>query len=104
MKGTDMFNRKTSQNTEGVSKAIDELLEEMSHINKDSETYAAMVTQLTKLYELKEIDCKVDSGRYVDVNTLVLAAANVAGIVMIVSHERANVVTSKAVNLLMKLR
>ena len=99
-----MFNRKTSTNTEGVSNAIDALLLEMQEQDKDSEIYANMVVQLTKLYGLKEIDCKVDTGRYVDMNTLTIAAANIAGILMIVSHERANVVTSKAVGLLLKLR
>lgn len=99
-----MFNQKPSSNTEGVSNAIDELLVEMHEQDKDSEIYATMVDQLEKLYSLKEIDCKVDAGKRVSMDTLTLVAGNVFGILMIVGHERTNVVTSKALTLLTKLR
>ena len=99
-----MFDRKVSSNTEGVSYAIDMLLADMREQDSNSEEYREMTAQLTKLYSLKEIDCKVDAGRRVDMNTLALVTGNILGIAMIVSHERVNVVTSKAVGLLMKLR
>lgn len=99
-----MFTKKQSNNTIGVSNAIDELLVEMHEQDKDSEIYAAMVSQLEKLYGLKEIDCKVDAGSRVSMDTLTIVAGNVFGILMIVGHERANVVTSKALTLLTKLR
>lgn len=99
-----MFTKKQSTNSTGVSDAIDELLYEMHQQDKDSDTYNDMVDQLTKLYSLKEVDHKVDSPGRVSMDTLALIAANVVGIAMIVVHERENVITSKALPLLMKLR
>ncbi|UVK59319.1 hypothetical protein SEA_PHEROBRINE_36 [Gordonia phage Pherobrine] len=99
-----MFNREPNTNKDGVTAAIDELLAEMHEQDKDSEIYNDMVAQLTKLYELKEIDHKVDSPGRISMDTLAIVAANVVGIAMIVMHERENVITSKALPLLAKLR
>lgn len=99
-----MFTKKPSTNKDGVTAAIDELLVEMHEQDKDSNIYAAMVEQLLKLYSLKEVDQKVESDRRINMNTLLLTGGNLAGIIMIVGHERANIVTSKALTLLMKLK
>lgn len=99
-----MFNKKPSTNKDGVTKAIDSLLEEMSTLSGDDPEYAKMADQLTKLYALKEVDHKVESNGRVSMDTLAIVGANLAGILMIVGHERANVVTSKALSLLTKLR
>lgn len=98
-----MFTKKSS-NKDGVSQAIDSLLEEMSALSGDDPEYAKMADQLTKLYSLKEIDHKVESSSRVSADTLAVIGANLAGILMIVGHERAHVVTSKALSLLMKLK
>lgn len=99
-----MFTKKPSTNKDGLTKAIDSLLEEMSDLNGDDPEYAKMADQLTKLYALKEIDHKVESNSRVSADTLAVVGANLAGILMIVGHERANVVTSKALSLLLKLK
>lgn len=99
-----MFNDTPTSNEQGVNDAIDSLLAEMSGLNGDSEEYATMVTQLTKLYSLKEIDNKVKSWKRVSAETLVVVGGNVLGIAMIVSHERASVLTSKALSLLLRTR
>ncbi|QAU06743.1 hypothetical protein HWC66_gp37 [Gordonia phage Chikenjars] len=99
-----MFTKKQSTNTDGVTAAIDELLKEMHEQDKDSDVYNTMVDQLTKLYELKTIDHKVNAESRISMETLAIVGGNLAGILMIVGHERANVVTSKALTLLMKLR
>ncbi|WNM72417.1 hypothetical protein SEA_MOSSY_38 [Gordonia phage Mossy] len=99
-----MFTQKQTSNSTGVSDAIDELLKEMHEQDKDSDIYNEMVTQLTKLYSLKEVDHKVDSPGRISMDTMAIIAANVVGIAMIVMHERENVITSKALPLLMKLR
>lgn len=99
-----MFTKKSSTNKDGLTKAIDSLLEEMSDLNGDDPEYAKMADQLTKLYALKEVDHRVESTRRVSMDTLAVVGANLAGILMIVGHERANVVTSKALSLLLKLK
>lgn len=99
-----MFNEKPVTNKDGVAEAITSLLEDMSGLNSDSPEYAKMVDQLTKLYALKEIDAKIDHPRRVSADTLAIVGGNILGIVMIVGHERASVLTSKALTLLSKVR
>lgn len=72
----------------------------MAEIPMDSEEYDRLTTQLTKLYKLREHDSK----KTVSPDTLVLAGANLLGIVMIVGHERTHVVTSKALSFVSKLK
>lgn len=99
-----MFTRKPSTNKDGVTQAIDALLEEMSALSGDDPEYAKMADQLTKLYALKEVDHKVTSNKRVSFDTLALIGANLAGILLIVGYERENVMTSKALSLLLRLK
>ena len=94
-----MFTQK-DKTKPGLDKAIDELLKEMSALNGDSEEYAKMVTQLNTLYRLKE----VDPPKTISPDTLAIVAGNLLGIVMIVGHERAHVITSKAIGFILKMR
>ena len=98
-----MFAKKPSSNKIAVEDAIYSLLEEMANLNGDSDAYARMADQVEKLYKLREVDAKVDAQKRVSPDTWAVVGANLVGILMIVGHERANVVTSKALNLLMKL-
>lgn len=53
-----MFNYENSATKAGLDDAINALLSEMNNFSGDDEEYAKMVTQLDKLYKLKEIDIK----------------------------------------------
>lgn len=97
-----MFTRK-KRNTEPT------LLErEIAHVHSqlaavdsaDSEEYARMATNLDRLYKMRE----QDAPRRVSPDVLATVTANLAGIALIVGHERAHVLTSKALGLLPKLR
>lgn len=98
-----MFTEKRNNKAE-VTEAISTLLETLSGHSPETEAYAQIVDQLTKLYALKEVDTKVEAPRRVSADTLAIVGANILGIVMIVGHERANMLTSKALTLLTKLR
>jgi len=93
-----MFTKEPTEKS-GLEKAIDSLLNEMNSVNADSTEYVTMADQLVKLYNLKTLDEK----KRVDPNQLILVAGHLIGITMIVGHERANVITSKAVNFVTKL-
>ena len=95
-----MFTNKPKNEDSGLQKTIDALFVELSFRSGDEDEYAKVVDQLSKLYSLKEIDSK----KRVSPDTLAMIAANIAGIVLIVGHERAHVVTSKAVSFIWKLR
>lgn len=99
-----MFNKKLPVEKTGLEKAIDDLFVEMASLTGDDPAYAIMADQVEKLYKLKEVDQKVASSRRVSPDTWATVIANVTGILMIVGHERANVVTSRALTLLQKLK
>ncbi len=95
-----MFTPKTPTEKSGLEKAIDSVLTDMNTVTSETEEYAASVDQLVKLYSIKDID----RPKRVSPDTLAIIAGNLAGILVIVGHERANIVTSKALGFLLKLR
>lgn len=95
-----MFNFKPKDEKSGLERAIDNLLFDMSKNQCDSAEYAKMVVQLNTLYKLKEVDVP----KRVSPDTLAIVAGNLLGILLIVGHEKAHVVTSKAINFVLKLR
>lgn len=94
-----MFNPKPAEEASGLEKTLNALFEEMSGTPCESEEFAKMADQLQKLYPLKDHDSK--SRVSADVKATI--AANLIGIALIVGHERAHVVTSKALNFIKKL-
>lgn len=95
-----MFTPSTPAMKTGLEKAIDDLLNEMNSVSSDSEEYSKMVDQLVKIYNLKD----VDRPKRISPDTLATVLGNLAGILLIVGHERANVVTSKALGFVLKLK
>jgi hypothetical protein len=100
MEGERMFRVKTQIEDPGLQKEIDALLLVMDDTDKTSDEYAKLLSHLTKLYNLKEDNSK----RSVSADTKAVVLGNLVGILMIVGHERAHVVTSKALNFVMKAR
>lgn len=94
-----MTSPKSTEKT-GLEKAIDDVLREMSDLNADSDEYAKMNDQLVKLHAMKT----TESRPRVSPDTLATIAANLAGIFVIVGHERTHIITSKALSFILKLR
>lgn len=94
-----MFTKKTSETTE-LEKTVEKVLIEMQKVGSDTDEFAKMSAQLERLYKLKEIE----SRKRVSPDTIALIAGNLAGIVLIISYERAHVITSKALGFVMKAR
>ncbi len=95
-----MFRPETPTKKTGLEKAIDSVLIDMNTFTSETEDYAASTDQLVKLYTLKDID----RPKRVSPDTLAIIAGNLFGILVIVGYERANVITSRASNFLLKLR
>jgi len=94
-----MFNfKKKSAEQSGLEVAIDELHARMATNIEDPEKYAKDADNLTKLYKLREHDAR----KRVSPDTLALVAGNLLGIAMIVGHERAHIITTKALNFVQK--
>jgi hypothetical protein len=94
-----MLIRRTEHET-GLEKAINDILVQMSTTSPDNKEYSAMCDQLVKLYELK----KIDLPQQVSPDTLVIVAGNLLGILLIVNYEKMEILTSKALSLVLRLR
>lgn len=93
-----MFAKRPNPEVEELNKAITEVHNQLDSYPAHSEEYATMADQLVKLYAQKK---EIPSKR-VSPDTLLTVTGNLLGILIIVGHERANVITSKALNLATK--
>jgi hypothetical protein len=80
---------------------IASVLAQLKHHAVDSKEYRTIVDNLTVLHKMKEEERKSTS---VSKDTLAVIGANLLGILMIIKHENVNVITSRAVNFVMKPR
>lgn len=95
-----MFPSKPNDQPSGLEDTIGNLLSEMASYEGHSEEYARMLDQLVKLYPLKE----TSSPPRISPDTLAIVAGNLLAVLIMVGYERANVITSKALGLLLKPR
>lgn len=93
-----MFTNKNKDKSE-LEKTIADLHAEMATVDGNSAQYTEMVKNLAGLYKIR---AEHDAPRRISPDTALLVAGNLAGILMIVGHERANVVTSKALGFVLK--
>lgn len=90
-----MFINRTVTPT-ALDEVITSAISELASHDASSAEYAKIVEQLTLLNAMKSNE-KTDR---ISKDTLALVLGNLAGIIMIVGHERAHVVTSKALSLI----
>lgn len=83
-----------------LEKEIDSVLEALSVFDKSSDEYELLLDRLTSLYSIKEKDKKWN----VSPDTMAVVAGNLIGIMLILKHEELNVITSKAMNFVIKGR
>ena len=81
-----------------LEEAVNRALQQLRHYDTGSEEYARTMDALVKLHKMKEEE-KPSS---VSKDTMAIIAANLLGIFMILTHERVNVITSKAFGLLLR--
>jgi hypothetical protein len=100
MEGNALNIRKPFAPTEpsDLEKEIARLFAKLAALPEDSDEYDRVSNQVKKLYPLKETDSK----KQVSSDVLVGAAANLAGIVMILQYEHVHVITSKALGFIGK--
>lgn len=101
MKGHLMFKKTPSPEVIALDEAIAGVLSDMRGFNSDAEEYDAMSDQLVKLMKLKK---EYAPNFFVSPDVLAGVAGNLAGILLILNFERANVIASKALSFVMKLR
>ena len=82
-----------------LDKVIDQITAKMLTTDPNSDEYAKLADQLVKIHALKP-----EKPKGVSPDTKATIMANIAGIVLIVGHERAHVITTKAFSLIMKAK
>lgn len=94
-----MFNKKKDEPTL-IDKEITSVVDQMQSVEADSDIYNALLDRLERLYKLKLN--QESEKKTVSPDALVAAAASIGGIVLILSYEHANVITSKAMQFVFK--
>lgn len=94
-----MFGRKTNDK-HTLQEQIDTVLEKIAENEPGTAVYKTLLEQLDMLYKMKNLD----RSHRVKPDTLVAAGTNLAGIGLILGFERAHIVTSKALSMIVKPR
>lgn len=96
-----MFKKTPDPTAEKLDMEINALLLDMYTMDKKKDAeYPAMVDQLVKLYELRN----ANAPKRMSADVKATIAANLAGIFLIIAHERTGVITTKALGFIQKLR
>lgn len=94
-----MFPKKTDTTAENLDLQINAHLAAMATLDPlKSQEYGDMVKHLNTLYSLRETAKPMSTGEKATI------VAHLAGIALVLNHERLGVITSKAFGLIMKLR
>lgn len=96
-----MSPKSTDSPAENLDKQINAHLASMSTLDpKESPEYATMVAHLETLYSLRN----ASAPKPMSTGEKATIAANIAGILLVLNHERLGVITSKAFSIITKLR
>lgn len=93
-----MFTRTRSSSL--LEDATDRAIRELNKHDVDSEGYAKTLEIVIKLHKMKSEEMP----ETVSKDTLAVVGANLLGILMIIKHEYVNVISSRAMNLILKPR
>jgi hypothetical protein len=92
--------KKQPEQKSDLDKAIDRLFDDLQTHDPETDKYAAIVTQLEKLYTLR---CNSKPAT-VSKDTLYIVGGNIVVALIIVSFEKTHVITTKMISFLLKLR
>lgn len=87
-----------------LEKEIDEVLAVMSGISQTSDDYMVLAGNLTELYSARTKEQELERKNRVSPETVAVIAGNLLGIALILYHEQANVITSKALGFILRSR
>lgn len=93
-----MFERKQPVNKVKLEDAITRIHAELTNVETGSDDYQRLLLQLERLHALKPEQAE----RRVTPDAIVAVVGNIIGVLIIVGYEREHVLTSKAMNYLMK--
>lgn len=84
-----------------LDEAISELYVNLGEQDPETEEYSRIADQIVKL---EKLNAEIKAKKRISPDVAVTVAANLAGILLIINHERLHVVASKAIGFVMKTR
>ena len=98
-----MFNRHSAEKPHALDSTIENLISELAGL-ESSEEYGAAVASLKILMELRIADKAAAKSFTMSPDTIAAVAANLLGIAMILGFEKANVITTKSLSFVPKMK
>ncbi len=83
-----------------LENVIDSILDDMSKLKADSNEYSDMANNLEKLLKAKSYEKQ----KGISPDTIAIVAGNLIGIVLILKHEKIDIITSKALGFVLRGR
>jgi hypothetical protein len=83
-----------------VDDEIVHILKKLEELDPSSKEYADACLNLKVLHEARSYKTK----NSIDMDTLIIAGANILGIVLVLYHEKFDIISSKAFGMIMKVR
>lgn len=97
-----MFNKTKPENRAGLEKAIDEALLELAKLQADTPEYDLVLDKIERLYKLRLPE--PEAPKPVSADAIVAGVVNLAGIILIINHEKIHVISTKALGFVGKFR
>ena len=92
------------QNIKAVDVRIKQLVVELEKHEKDSEGYATILNNISKLSETRKVLAPDPNPQSkLNMNTVFSAIASLAGVVLVTNYEKAEIITGKAFNMVTRL-
>ena len=95
-----MLNRNKIVKNRKLEEEIEVVLDHIKDLTPGTEDYAAALNNLEALYKIRNVKMEIR----VKPETVLMVAGNLLGIVLILNHEKANVISTKALGFIMKGR
>ena len=92
------------KNIKALDVRIKQLVVELEKHEKDSEGYATILNNISKLSETRKVLAPDPNPQSkLNINTVVSAFASLAGVVLVTNYEKAEIITGKAFTMVMRL-
>lgn len=100
-----MFNRESKNDTPSdLEDEITRVISLMSDQNPDTEEYTTMVSNLKVLVEARQLDEATDAPNRLSADTMLSVGGSIVGVLLILGFEKANVITSKGLSFIPKIK
>jgi hypothetical protein len=99
-----VFNRKPKEEPHALDETITNLISEIAGLETGSELYTSAVESLKVLIELRISEKEFAKPAKISPDMITSAVTNLLGIGMILGFEKANVITSKSLSFIPKMK